>query len=337
MKYPVDNLIRVIRADQRVARRCYDESTRVLVDGESTLCQRSLELHQQTKIGASLNLGVEKEVVWILRENRDAFAWTPADMSGIDLDFLCHHLSITLGACPVSQKKRRLEEEKKRAIKAKIAKLLQARFIWEVRYPSWLSNVLMVKKSSGKWRICTDYIDLNRACPKDPYPLPNIDALTTKLYGHLLGLQSTQDASKMTFITDEGDFCYGVMPFSLKNAGATYQRLMDWIFKDHIENQLEVYVDDMVVKSKKETGHAENLASIFKVLRRYQLRLNPKKCSFGVKAGKFLDFMLTKRGIKANLEKFNIECEVGIVVDEENHDFGSFPIFQRLRKAKHFR
>ncbi|RDY10173.1 Retrovirus-related Pol polyprotein from transposon opus, partial [Mucuna pruriens] len=86
---------------------------------------------------------------------------------------------------------------------------------------------------------------------------------------------------------DKRNFCYKVMPLDLKNARATYQRLMDWIFKDHIRNQLEVYVNNIMVNSRTE------------------LRLNPKKCLFGVKAGKFLGFMLTMRGIEANLEKCN--------------------------------
>ncbi|RDX66820.1 Retrovirus-related Pol polyprotein from transposon opus, partial [Mucuna pruriens] len=100
------------------------------------------------------------------------------------------------------------------------------------------------------------------------------------------------------------------MPFGLKNARATYQRLMNQIFKDHIGNHLEVYMDNMVVKSKMEKRHAENLVSILKVFRRYQLRLNLEKCSFGVKAGKFLGFMLTRTGIKANPKKCNIVIDI---------------------------
>ncbi|RDX83814.1 hypothetical protein CR513_35224, partial [Mucuna pruriens] len=217
------------------------------------------------------------------------------DMLGIDLNFLCYHLSISLGACSISQKKRRLGEEKKRAVRAETTKMLQARFIREVKYPSWLSNVVMVKKPSGKWRIYIDYTDLNRTCPKDLYPLPSIDVLVDGASG--CGLLSFMEAysgynqirmhpsdkSKTTFITNKGNFCYRVMPFGLKNVGATYQRLMDRIFKDHVENQLEVYVDDMVVKSKIKKRHAKNLVSIFRVLRKYQLRLNLEKCSFGIK------------------------------------------------------
>ncbi|RDX80122.1 Retrovirus-related Pol polyprotein from transposon 17.6, partial [Mucuna pruriens] len=111
------------------------------------------------------------------------------------------------------------------------------------------------------------------------------------------------DKTKTIFIIDKGNFCYRVMPFRLKNAGVTYQRLMDRIFKYYIGRQLEVYVDDMVVKFD-----AETLTSIFLVLRKHQLKLNLDKCSFSVKVGKFLGFMLPKRGIEANPEK----CEAMI-------------------------
>ncbi|RDX77843.1 hypothetical protein CR513_41962, partial [Mucuna pruriens] len=106
----------------------------------------------------------------VLSENWDAFPWSSTDMPNIDLDFLCLHLSIAPGICPISQKKRRLGEEKRRMAKAEIARLLQAGFIQEVKYPILLSNVVIVKKPSGKWRMCIDYTNLNKTCPKDCIP-----------------------------------------------------------------------------------------------------------------------------------------------------------------------
>ncbi|RDY02416.1 Retrovirus-related Pol polyprotein from transposon 17.6, partial [Mucuna pruriens] len=137
----------------------------------------------------------------------------------------------------------------------------------------------------------TDYTDLNKVCPKDPYPLPNIDRLVDNVSGYeFLSFMDAysgynqirmhpEDEEKTAFITDSGAFCYKVMPFGLKNAGATYQRLMDKVFKEVIGRDIEVYVDDMVAK------------------------LNPEKCSFGIQAGRFLGYMLTERGIEANPEK----------------------------------
>ncbi|RDX71669.1 hypothetical protein CR513_48943, partial [Mucuna pruriens] len=173
----------------------------------------------------------------------------------------------------------------------------------------------MVKKPSGKWRMCTDYTNMNKAFPKDPYPLPNIDRLVDSIAGFaLLSFMDAysrynqirmhpQDEQKTTFITNDGAFCYRVMPFGLKNAGATYQRLMDKIFQGVMGTDVEVYVDDMVVKSQGVAEHCEALRRVFRILRKHKLRLNPDKCSFGVRAGKFLGFMLTKRGIEANPEK----------------------------------
>nr|KYP71588.1 Transposon Ty3-I Gag-Pol polyprotein [Cajanus cajan] len=139
----------------------------------------------------------------------------------------------------------------------------------------------MVKKSNGKWRMCTDYTDLNKACPKDAYPLPNIDQLVDGAANHkfltFLDAYSgynqirmhPRDEDKTTFVTESANYCYQVMPFGLKNVGATYQRLMDKIFGDQIGKNMEVYVDDMVVKSADTLSHVADLAEVFHALRRH--------------------------------------------------------------------
>nr|KYP71974.1 Retrovirus-related Pol polyprotein from transposon opus [Cajanus cajan] len=174
----------------------------------------------------------------------------------------------------------------------------------------------MVRKPNGKWRMCTDYTNLNKACPKDAYPSPNIDRLVDGASGHkflsFLDAYSgynqirmhPQDEEKMAFITETANYCYRVMSFGLKNAGATYQRLMNKIFHDQIGRSMEVYVDDMVVKSSDVSTHVRDLAKVFQALRQHQMRLNPEKCVFGVSGGKFLGFMLSNRGIEANPDKF---------------------------------
>ncbi|RDX62188.1 hypothetical protein CR513_59499, partial [Mucuna pruriens] len=179
----------------------------------------------------------------------------------------------------------------------------------------WLANVVMVKKANEKWHICTDYTNLNKAYPKDLYLFPNIDRLVDRAFGFtLLSFMDVysgynqikmdpQDEAKTAFITDSGTYCYKVIPFGLKNAGATYQCLMDKIFKEIIGIDVEVYVDNMVVKCTAAADRCRALERLFQVLRKHRLKLNPEKCSFGVQARKFLGFMLTEKGIEANLEK----------------------------------
>ena len=111
------------------------------------------------------------------------------------------------------------------------------------------------------------------------------------------------DQKKTSFATSQGLFCYEVMPFGLKNARATYQRLVNHMFRPQIARNVEVYMDDMLVKSLDEGKHLDDLRETFNTLRRYNMKLNPSKCAFGVALGKFLGFMVSHKGIEANLEK----------------------------------
>ena len=116
-------------------------------------------------------------------------------------------------------------------------------------------------------------------------------------------IMDEEDQEKTAFITSQGLYCFKVMPFRLKNAGATYQRLVNKIFNKQIGKNMEVYMDDMLVKSKEELAHLDDLRETFTTLKQYQMKLNPSKCVFGVASGKFLGFMVSQRGIKANSEK----------------------------------
>jgi len=173
----------------------------------------------------------------------------------------------------------------------------------------------MVTKPNGNWRICVDYRNLNSACPKDTYPLPNIDRLVDGAVGHKIlsfldaysGYNQIsihpKDKEKTTFMTVDANYYYEVMPFGLKNARVTYQRLMDKIFKGLTGRAIEVYVDDIVVKSNSFKQHVKDLDEVFKALKEVNMNLNPEKCTFKVEGGKFLGFMLTHRGIEANPDK----------------------------------
>ena len=163
--------------------------------------------------------------------------------------------------------------------------------------------------------MCVDYTDLNKACPKDSFPLPKIDRLVDSKARHALmsfmdaysGFHQIpmhkDDQEKTAFITEKGLYCYQVMPFGLKNAPATFQRLVNTVFTDHLSRNMEAYIDDMIVKSKEATEHVADLRETFMNLRKHKMMLNPKKCVFGVTFGKFLGFMINERGIEANPDK----------------------------------
>ncbi|WKA10892.1 hypothetical protein VitviT2T_028440 [Vitis vinifera] len=184
-----------------------------------------------------------------------------------------------------------------------------------VEYLEWLANVVPVPKKDGKVRVCVDFRDLNKASPKDDFPLPHIDMLVDSTTGHSMLsfmdgffgysqiLMAPEDMEKTPFITEWGTYCYRVMPFGLKNAGATYQRAATTLFHDMMHRDVEVYVDDMIVKSRDRSDHLVALKRFFERIRQFRLRLNPKKCSFGVTFGKLLGHMVSERGIEVDPDK----------------------------------
>ena len=226
-------------------------------------------------------------------------------MVGINLTVASHELNIIHMARLVRQKVRRFHPDRHQIIQTKVENLLRVCFIREVKYPERLANVVVVPKKGGKWRVCVDYTDFNEACPKDSFPLPYIDQIVNVAAGHeiLSFLDAFSryhqipmhplDVEKVAFITPHGLYCYNVMSFGLKNAGATYQRLVTKIFRPLLGETIEVYIDDMLVKSKERFDHTKYLQEAFELLRRYDMKLNPLKCAFGVSSSKFLGFMVT--------------------------------------------
>jgi hypothetical protein len=219
-------------------------------------------------------------------------------------------------AKPVKQPLRRFNEPKRKAIASELQRLENARFIREIKTSSWVSNpVIVPKKNTYVQRVCVDYISLNKNCPKDPFPLPRIDQIIDSIAGctriSFLDAYSgynqiklkKEDEEKTAFIMPYGVFCYQVMPFGLKNAGATYQRMMQNCLRGQIGRNIQVYIDDVVITTREEESLISNLAETFDNLSRYKLKLNPTKCSFGISAGQLLGFLVSARGIEANPEK----------------------------------
>ena len=148
-------------------------------------------------------------------------------------------------------------------IEVEVNKLIEGGFIREVKYPSWISNIVLVRKKNGQIRICVGFRDLNKSCPKDNFPLPLTKILVDATVGYetlsfMDGFSgynqihmAPRDEEFTAFRTLKGIYCYKVIPFGLKNVGATYQRAMQRIFDDILHKNIECYVDDLVVKSKK--------------------------------------------------------------------------------------
>ena len=181
---------------------------------------------------------------------------------------------------PVVQRQKKFNEEKCLVIREETQKLFVVGHIREIQYPEWLANVVLVKKENGKWRMCVDFTDLNKACLKDSYPLPGIDSLVNSvsedrllsfldaLSGYNQIRMHPKDESKTNFMVEVASYCYKVMPFDLKNAGATYQRLMDQIFSPMLGRNVQAYLDDMVVTSEREDQHVVDREELFVAIAR---------------------------------------------------------------------
>ncbi|GJT94753.1 reverse transcriptase domain-containing protein [Tanacetum coccineum] len=238
---------------------------------------------QTVAIGSTLTEKERKELCSLLKQNLDNFAWKPADMTGVPRNIAEHSLNIREGYSPVRQKKRGQAPER--------------------------------NKHDGTWRMCVDFKDLNNACPKDCYPLPEIDWKVESLCrypfkcfldaykGYHQIKMAKEDEEKTAFITSQGIFCYSKMPFDLKNVGSTYQRLVDKAFQRQIGRNLEVYIDDVVIKSRTEEEIIRDITETFKTLRQINMKLNPKKCTFGMQEGMFLGYKVSTNGLRACPDK----------------------------------
>nr|GEU79868.1 reverse transcriptase domain-containing protein [Tanacetum cinerariifolium] len=246
---------------------------------------------QEVAIGGTLSDKGRTELCSILKKNLYIFAWQPSDMTEVPRSVAKHRLNIREGYSPVRQKKRGQAPERAKAIQAEVQKLVEAGIMREVYYHDWLSNPFM-----------------------DCYPLSVIDWKVKSLCGYPFkcfldaykGYHQIQlaepDEEKTAFHTRQGVYCYTKMPFGLKNDGATYQRLMDKAFESQIDRNIEVYVDDLVVKCYTEAEMMRDIEETFRTLRKVNMKLNPKKRAFGLAEGVFLGYVVTPEGIKPSAE-----------------------------------
>jgi hypothetical protein len=200
-------------------------------------------------------------------------------MPGVPKELIEHCLKVNAKATSKKQRLRRFAPDKREAIKKELAKLLAAGFIKEVYHPEWLANhVLVLKNNNNEWRMCVDYTDLNKHCPKDPFTLPRIDQVIDSTAGcvllsfldcysgyHQIALKE-EDHIKTTFITPFGAYAYTTMSFGLKNVGATYQRAIQLCLADQLHRNAEAYVDDEVIKIRSHDEFITDLKEKFNSL-----------------------------------------------------------------------
>ncbi|KAA3469408.1 RNA-directed DNA polymerase (Reverse transcriptase), Ribonuclease H-like protein [Gossypium australe] len=278
--------------------RMVEREEKLIIPHKETIESVILKKGKEVKIGTLITKGTRQDLVRLLLEFKDVFAWSYQDMPGLSADVAVHRIPIKEECKPIQQKLRMMRPD------------------------VTVANVVPVPKKDGKVQMCVDYIDLNKASPKDNFPLPHIDALVDNTAGYSLfsfmdGFSGynqikmhLENMEKTTFISMWGTFCYKVMPFGLKNAGAIYQRAMVTLFHDMIHKEIEVYVDDMIAKSRTEKEHIQVLKKLFLRLRKFQLKLNPTKCTFRARSGKLLGFVVSERGIEVDPDKVRAVLEL---------------------------
>jgi hypothetical protein len=229
-------------------------------------------------------------------------------MSGIDPQIVKHEIRTYPDAKHIRQHLIVVNPRKAPAIKPEIEKLLNVGFIYPVPLTKWVSNPVHVNKKQGTIHVCMDFCDLNKACPKDNFPMPFIDQILDECAGSEMfsfmdrfsGYNQIQikpkDQHKMAFICPWGTFAYRKIPFSLKNIGATFQRAMTFTFHD-LKHIVGVYIDDLAAHSCKRVDHAMHLRLVFEICRYYRIWLNPHKCIFCVRSGRLLGFSFSETGI----------------------------------------
>jgi hypothetical protein len=270
---------------------------------------------EKTLLGSQLSEEQEKTLLRFLFNNKDVFAWSANDLCGVNRDVLEHSLNVDPSFRPRKQRLWKMSDDKAEGARNEVKRLLSADVIREVKYPEWLANTVMVKKANGKWRMCIDFTDLNKACPKDKFPLPRIDSLVNAAASlelmspldyysgyHQIWMKK-EDEPKTSFITPSGTYCYLWMPKGLKNAGGRFSRMTARVLHSQIGRNVLTYVDDIIVKNTKQENHIAVLQETFANFRQASLKLIPEKCVFGVKKGMFLGCLVSTKGIEANPSK----------------------------------
>ncbi|KAA3479842.1 RNA-directed DNA polymerase (Reverse transcriptase), Ribonuclease H-like protein [Gossypium australe] len=254
--------------------RMVEREEKLILPYKETIENVILEKEKEVKIDTCINEETRQDLIKLMLEFKDVFAWSYQDIPGLSTDIAMHRIRIKEECKPVQQKLRRMRLDVAVKIREEVKKQFDAGFLQVVNYSECVANVVPVPKKDGKEWMCVDYRDLNKASLKDNFPLPHIDTLVDNTTGDAI---------------------------QVKKCGN--QRAMVTLFHDMMHKEIEVYVDDMIAKSRMEKEHTQVLNKLFLRLRKFQLNLNPTKCPFGARSGKLLGFMVSEKGIEVDPDK----------------------------------
>jgi hypothetical protein len=267
------------------------------------------------KIGKTTPIEERNEIVKLLKEYRNVLAFSYDELKVYREDVIQHVIPLKEETKPFRQKLRQMNPKLAPLVQQELQKMLEAGIIAPTRHSSWCSNLVVARKKNGKIRICIDFRNLNIACTKDHYPLPKMETLLQRvtrsgMISMLDGFSGynqirlkAEDRHKTTFTTPWGTFEYLRMPFGLSNAGATFQRAMDYAFRGLIGKLIEIYQNDLTVFSKDGKTHINHLRQVLDRCREFGISLNPTKSVFGVTEGKLLGHIISKEGVKLDPER----------------------------------
>jgi hypothetical protein len=269
-------------------------------------------------ISVALDSSQEEQLIQVLREYSDVFAWEYNDMKGIHLDTCIHHIYMQENARPIRKPHRRMNPTLREIVKEELQKLLNVGFIYPISDSQWVSPLVIFPKKDGKWRVCIDYRELNKETLKDYFPLPFIDQVLDTLEGKkylsfLDGFSgynqiqiALEDQDKTTFTFPWGTYAYKVLPFGLCNAPTTFQRAVLAIFSDLLHDCMEVYMDDFTMFGNSFEEALTNLKKFLKRCRESNLTLSNKKCFMIMIEGIVLGHHVSAIGIQVDPAKIEV-------------------------------
>eukprot|EP00253_Pinus_taeda_P020812 PITA_20812 len=284
-------------------------------------------------IGTHLDSSQEEKLIQLLRKYQKEFTWGYTDMHEIHPETCTHHIYIDSNVKPVRQPQRRMNPMLQDVVREELQKLLRVNFIYPISDSQWVSPLVVVPKKNGKWRICVDYRQLNKATLKDYFPLPFIDQVLDTLAGKssfsfLDGFSgynqiriALEDQDKTTFTFPWATYAYNVLTFGLYNSPATFQRVVLDIFADLVHDCVEVYMDDFSVYGDSFEHALMNLEKVLKRCIEANLSLSNEKCFIMLNEGIVLGHYISSHGIKVDPSKIQISVDLPIPKTQKEQAF----------------